>query len=193
MNPQQYMEAILIACWAVFVGYWIYSAPKAKRTLGSIFGGRFGAAGILWRLAIVAVVVFIAKFQPHILLLSFVSAGVWWGVLGCTLAIAGVAIAVWARYNLGRNWGMPMTVKENAELVTSGPYQWIRNPIYTGIILALIGSGLVAGVWWFIICLASVVYFVVSSLQEEKIMQKAFPNTYPQYKARTWALVPFIF
>ncbi|HEV8666433.1 MAG TPA: isoprenylcysteine carboxylmethyltransferase family protein [Candidatus Paceibacterota bacterium] len=189
MNPQGYFEVILLACWIVFVGYWIYSAPKAKRTVGSSFFG----AGIAWRLLIVIAVVAIAKVQPHILLQTFVTSSLWWGVLSCALAIAGVCIAIWARYYLGCNWGMPMTVKENAELVTSGPYKWIRNPIYTGVMLILIGSGLVAGVWWLIICLGTVAYFILSVFQEEKIMLKAFPNTYPAYKARTWRLVPFIF
>lgn len=189
MQPQALFGIILSACWIVFVGYWIYSAPKAKRTLS----GSFSGIGIAWRLIIVILVIFIAKVQPKFLLQTFVSFSIWWGVGGCILAMVGVSIAVWARYYLGRNWGMPMTIKENAELVTTGPYRWVRNPIYTGVILALMGTGLVAGTWWFVICVASIVYFIVSVFQEEKIMLKAFPNTYPAYKARTWRLVPFIF
>ena len=186
---QLYFGYILFACWAVFIGYWLYSATKAKRTVRRSFYG----TGMLWRLSVVVIVVVIAKLYPQFLSRSFVAFNPWWGVLGCVLAIAGVAIAVWARYHLGRNWGMPMTLKENAELVTSGPYHWVRNPIYSGAILALLGSGLVGGAFWLFVCLTSVIYFVASVFQEEKLMQKEFPNTYPAYKARTWRLLPFIF
>jgi len=189
MHLQIYFGAILLVCWVVFVGYWIYSAKGAKRTIGRPFFG----TGIAWRLVIVLAVIVVAKFQPRILLQTFISFSPWWGVVGCVLAVAGVAIAIWARYYLGRNWGMPMSVKENAELVTGGPYQWVRNPIYTGVILALLGSGLVAGVWWLVICSASIVYFILSVFQEERIMLKTFPNSYPQYKAHTWRLIPFVF
>jgi protein-S-isoprenylcysteine O-methyltransferase Ste14 len=112
-------------------------------------------------------------------------------ILGLTLAAAGVALAIWARFYLGRNWGMPLSIKENPELVTTGPYAYIRNPIYTGILLALLGSSLIIW-WWFVIFAWSAVYFVYASRGEEKIMLREFPDTYPAYKARTKMLVPFI-
>lgn len=66
------------------------------------------------------------------------------GAGGRCLAIwvLGLGLAVWARIYLGRNWGMPTSTKEDPELVTSGPYRTIRHPIYTGILLAMIGSAI---------------------------------------------------
>jgi len=183
-------ELILAACWIVFIGYWIYSAPKSKRTLNRNFG-----TGMLIRVGIFAVIVALASINSkfHLQVQMQAHVGLWWGVVGCACAVAGIGIAVWARYYLGRNWGMPMSIKENAELVTGGPYQWVRNPIYSGMLLAILGSVIVAGVWWLVVLIGAGIYFVFSVFQEEKDMQKAFPNSYPAYKARTWRLVPFIF
>lgn len=64
---------------------------------------------------------------------------------GVALVLCGLGTAVWARISLGRNWGMPMSEKEEPELVTSGPYGVVRHPIYSGIVLATVGTALVAG------------------------------------------------
>ena len=59
---------------------------------------------------------------------------VYW--LGLLMVVAGLAFAVWARVHLGRNWSGTVTVKENHELIRSGPYAIVRHPIYTGLLLA---------------------------------------------------------
>jgi protein-S-isoprenylcysteine O-methyltransferase Ste14 len=87
---------------------------------------------------------------------------------------------------------MPRAIKENPELVTSGPYRYVRHPIYTGVLLALLGSTLVAGPWWLIVFVIACIYFFYSAKQEEKRMLAAFPDTYPAYMQRTKMLVPFV-
>ena len=104
----------------------------------------------------------------------------------------GITLAIWARRHLGRNWGMPMSLKEEPELVTSGPYKYIRNPIYSGMLLALLGTGLVLGLPWLVAFVACSIYFIYSSKVEEKIMAEQFPQTYPEYKKRTKMLIPFV-
>ena len=71
--------------------------------------------------------------------------------IGLALFLAGLAVAIWARVHLGRNWGMPMSEKADAELVTTGPYRWIRNPIYSGLILAMIGTALAVSAEWLLV------------------------------------------
>jgi protein-S-isoprenylcysteine O-methyltransferase Ste14 len=114
------------------------------------------------------------------------------GLIGVALVLLGVGLAVWARFVLGRNWGQPMTQRENLELVTAGPYSVIPHPIYTGILTAMLGSALVAGPLLFLIILLIAVYFIYSARQEEKRMALLFPARYPAYKARTKMLLPFI-
>jgi protein-S-isoprenylcysteine O-methyltransferase Ste14 len=60
--------------------------------------------------------------------------------IGAVLFACGIALAVWARLHLGRNWGMPMTQRAEPELVTSGPYRFVRHPIYSGLLTAMLGD-----------------------------------------------------
>ncbi len=105
-------------------------------------------------------------------------------------AALGLAIAVWARIALGRNWSGEITLKEDHELVTSGPYAAIRHPIYTALILLFLGLALYiasAGAW---IGLALVILSCWIKLrQEEALMLRQFPDSYPAYMARTRRLV----
>ena len=165
------------------------SALGAKRTL------RRWWMGIWWRVAIIVSVILIFHYnlpKGGLIHLSGIVPYPALNILGLLLTASGVGLAVWARVYLGRNWGMPLSIKENPELVTTGPYAYIRNPIYTGVLLATLGSSLFD--WWWIAVFAwSAFYFIYASYGEEKIMLKEFPDTYPAYKARTWALIPFIY
>jgi protein-S-isoprenylcysteine O-methyltransferase Ste14 len=108
------------------------------------------------------------------------------------LFAAGLGLAVWARIYLGRNWGMPMTEKAEPELVTSGPYRFVRHPIYSGILLGFLGTGLATNGYWLIVCGVCLLYFIYSARVEEGILTNAFPSAYPSYRARTKMLIPFV-
>jgi protein-S-isoprenylcysteine O-methyltransferase Ste14 len=99
---------------------------------------------------------------------------------------------VWARIYLGRNWGMPMTEKDEPELVTAGPYRFVRHPIYSGLLLAMVGSALATNLVWLIFLVVLGSYFVYSAQVEECNMTRTFPRAYPGYKAQTKMLIPFV-
>jgi protein-S-isoprenylcysteine O-methyltransferase Ste14 len=113
-------------------------------------------------------------------------------VIGVILVGAGVAFAIWARWNLGRNWSGVPRIKEGHELVTSGPYRFVRHPIYTGMTAALLGSALVGGPDWFIAFILFLTVFIFRIPKEEGFMMQLFPDQYPAYRARTKALIPFV-
>lgn len=115
------------------------------------------------------------------------------GVIGLFIAILGFALSIWARVYLGKNWGMPMATKEKPELVTTGPYKYVRHPIYTGMIIAMLGTTLTTTIFWLIPFIFLSAYFVYSSKVEEKTMIRQFPKEYPAYKKRTKALIPFLY
>jgi protein-S-isoprenylcysteine O-methyltransferase Ste14 len=97
-----------------------------------------------------------------------------------------------ARIHLGRNWGMPVSRKEDPELIMSGPYAHVRHPIYGGIILAMLGTTIGASVFWAVPLVLFGVYFVYAAHREENHMITQFPEQYPAYKRRTRMLLPLV-
>jgi protein-S-isoprenylcysteine O-methyltransferase Ste14 len=89
------------------------------------------------------------------------------------LVFLGLAFAVWARRHIGSNWSGTVTVKENHALVRTGPYAWVRHPIYTGLLAAILGSaiarGELRGVWAVALC---TIAFVSKLRTEERWMRK---------------------
>jgi len=179
-------------CWIVFIVVWFVSAFGAKRNLSTPWW-RSGWLRIIIAFVIYAIFhqeIHTAFFASHELPLvnPIISA------IGALLAIIGIALAIWARLYIGSNWGMPMTLKENRELVTSGPYKYIRHPIYTGVMLTMIGTVLALGLLWLLLPFAIYsLYFIYSATSEEKTLAEELPNEYPAYKKRTKMLIPFIF
>lgn len=175
--------------WAVFLVVWIVSAFTAKRTTAR----RMGFWWTRFFIIVIAIVLFSNDRLGAVAAWYTPTANPTVDWIGVALVFLGVALAIWARFYLGSNWGMPMSLKENPELVTTGPYAYIRNPIYTGVMLAMIGSALGVGALWWIIFVVTSIYMIYACLEEEKIMLKEFPDAYPAYKARTKMLVPFVF
>ncbi len=113
--------------------------------------------------------------------------------IGVILCGVGVAFAIWARRHLGKNWGMPRSQKENPDLITTGPYTYVRHPIYTGVLLAILGSILASDLRGLILFVIVAAYFVYSAKTEERYMTEKFPQQYPSYKAQTKMIVPFVY
>ncbi|MFZ0386659.1 MAG: isoprenylcysteine carboxylmethyltransferase family protein [Solirubrobacteraceae bacterium] len=114
------------------------------------------------------------------------------GVIGVVVFSTGIALAIWARIYLGRNWGMPASQKDDPELVTSGPYRFVRHPIYSGILLGVLGTALATNLLGVIIFAILAAYFYYSASVEEKNLTATFPTTYPAYRSATKMLVPFV-
>ena len=179
-------------CWLVFIIYWTMSAFSAKRSVRSERWWRFAWIRIL-ALALIITVVRFSVVTGHSAVWStpypFGPIGV---VLGLLCTALGIALAVWARAYLGRNWGMPMSLKENSELVTTGPYATIRHPIYSGMLLAMLGSLLADSLVWSIPLVCAAAYFIYSAFSEERLMRAQFPQTYPAYQKSSKMFIPFV-
>ena len=117
----------------------------------------------------------------------------WSAAAGLVLFALGLGFAVWARLHLGRNWGTPMSQKLEPELVTSGPYRLVRHPIYSGILVAGIGTVVALSRLWLTIVALAGIYFLYSARVEEQYLMREFPDDYPPYTRSTKMLVPFIF
>ena len=113
--------------------------------------------------------------------------------IGVALTAMGIAFAVWARAYIGRNWSSAVTIKVGHRLVRTGPYAWVRHPIYTGILLGMLGTALVRRQpRGFIAFLLLWLAFLVKSRMEERFMRQAFGSEYEDYSHTTGALVPRI-
>jgi len=186
-------RSIIAALWLLFVAYWAVAAVGAKRDASRrLWRGGIGLRLVL--ILLIAAVVrtpslreFLAETQrsaSHSDILG------WTGVVLCAL---GFGLAISARWYLGRNWGMPMSRKEQPELVTSGPYAVIRHPIYTGLLLAMLGSAIGVNIYWALLLIPVGAYFIFSARREETFMLQLFPEQYAAYMARTGMLAPRLF
>ena len=180
------------ACWIVLVVYWLGAAFGAKK---SIRNGDW-RAGLVMRLAVVAIIIFVLRMPGGRIWLRSIHGPLIAAeparVIGAALCACGVGFAIWARVHLGRNWGMPMSQRLEPELVTSGPYALVRHPIYTGILTAALGSALADSAFWLFVLVVMGAYFIYSAAREEKNMTRQFPAAYPEYKKRSWMLIPFL-
>jgi protein-S-isoprenylcysteine O-methyltransferase Ste14 len=175
--------------WAV----WLIGAFGAKRTISS--RAWWQRADVRFTIAVILLVLLSRSIGRSLLrdIGSFgIAANPLAAGIGLALCAAGIAFAIWARIVIGSNWGMPMTLKEGHELVTTGPYRYVRHPIYAGLLLAMLGSALVINLWWLAIFFLAALNFVYAAKKEEKLMSREFPNTYPAYIKRTKMLIPFL-
>ena len=117
----------------------------------------------------------------------------WLQGIGLAVLVLGLALAVWARTNLGRNWGMPMSEKVDPELVTTGPYRTVRHPMYSGIVLAMVGTAIAVSVYWLIAVVLLGGYLIYSAFMEERRMAQVLPDTFPACDQSTKMLIPFLF
>lgn len=179
------IDIIIGAGWVVFWAYWFVMAFSTKA--GQSPGTRFAAA----RVGIIVLALLLIRLR----VVNGHQAGThnpWLLGIGLALFVLGLALAVWARIYLGRNWGMPMSQKADPELVTTGPYATIRHPIYTGILLAMAGTAIAVSPYWLIAVAVLGTYFVFSAVTEERNMARLFPADYPPYKRATKMLVPYL-
>ena len=179
------VELVFALGWAAFWLYWLVAAFSMKR-------GHVPWSRELRIRALIAVVVLLLirlrAFRGHGL-----NNDPWRDAFGLVLFALGLGFAIWARVHIGRNWGSPMSRKDEPELVTSGPYHLVRHPIYSGILVAGVGTAVALSWLWLIVFTLAGVYFVYSATVEERYLADQFPESYPAYRRSTKMLVPFIF
>ncbi len=179
------MQTLKIAVAITWIFFWIY-------WLGSAFGVKEGRASRrripLNALTALSVIVLVRVLRGGSLAVHSPVLG----AIGAVVFASGIALAIWARVHLGRNWGMPMTEKAEPELVSSGPYRLVRHPVYSGLLVALLGTALVNNLIGLIIVAILSGYFYYCASVEERNLTAAFPTAYPAYRAGTKMLIPFI-
>ena len=192
-------ETIIFVSWAAFLLVWGISAFFVTQ---DVRGGGWRRFWVFWVLRLAAATIIIvaavrlgrragspaAVFFSHPLFTQTLILG-WAGAL---LTVIGIGFAIWARVNIGRNWSSRPAMKEHHELVTTGPYAYVRHPIYTGILLAALGTAIMSSIFGIGMLIFISIFFAFRINKEEKIMLELFPNRYPEYQKHTKRLLPFV-
>ncbi len=184
-------------CWIVFILYWLISAQSVKpiqETRGWLARNWYAILFIIGVL-LISNLRFLAWFDipirplaillfPHTIIMNIVIV---------ILMITGLAISIIARRTLGRNWSSVAAIKKDHELITTGLYHYVRNPIYTGMLLMFLGTALSfdtlsAGIGFLFLLLV----IWIKLKQEEMLLIEHFGGEYLSYKNRTKMLIPFI-
>ncbi len=195
MNQAALIERLLqatAAIWIALVIVWVVSALRTKRSVKNQSSGW----QILYTVILVVGVCLIFAKQIGVPWLDrqLFSVTVAIALAGLLVVLMGVVFSIWARLMLGDNWSNRVTVKEDHTLVLSGPYRIVRHPIYSGILLGMLGSALQRGeVRSFVGVAICGFSFWLKSRAEEQFMVQTFGEEYLQYRRKVKALAPFIF
>ena len=180
---------IVEICWAVLGLYWLVSALGTKKVAVN------ESAGLrVFRLFMIILMVLLLgtdwlrigplgwRFVPR-------HSNVVW--LGVALTMAGTALAIWARWNLGRNWSDKVVLKVDHELIGSGPYRYLRHPIYTGVLVGLAGTAITIGEWRGVVAVVVLgTNYYVKATREERILAANFGEAFAEHKRRTGFFLP---
>jgi protein-S-isoprenylcysteine O-methyltransferase Ste14 len=185
---------MIFPLWLTLGVYWSLSTAGAMRAIGSRW--------IWWREIAVRLgffALFLLALQIAVLWHALPYAGLYrpntsvtMGLLGFVLTAAGIGLAILSRAYLGRSWRLGAQNRTIPELVTGGPYAVVRHPLYSGLLLALLGSAIGQCVFWL---LPMVVYgplFILNARREERFLLEQLPDRYGAYMKRTKMLLPFV-
>jgi protein-S-isoprenylcysteine O-methyltransferase Ste14 len=182
--------SLFVLMWGGWLAVWNVMARRVKKAAQS--------ESAVSRLSHVVPLLFaayllVAHVPLPLLNERFVPLALWLVVLGAALTFAGLAFAIWARFVIAGNWSSYVELKRDHELIVAGPYRWVRHPIYTGLLLAFVGSALAVGEWRGLLAVAIVAASFWRKLKlEEAVMRRQFGEAYARYAARVPALIPFL-
>jgi protein-S-isoprenylcysteine O-methyltransferase Ste14 len=179
-------------CWLLFIVVWVLAAASTKRTIERPPNQLFYRALLVVALILLGNSRSASDTSP---LGRVVLPGSHFVVaIGLFLTVGGLALAFWARATLGGNWSGTITLKQGHTLVQSGPYGFVRHPIYTAALLMFLGSAVAFGTVGAMLALpVAGLSCVVKARQEEALLLAHFGEMYAHYRSRTRMLVPLVF
>jgi protein-S-isoprenylcysteine O-methyltransferase Ste14 len=175
--------------WILFSIYWEIAAKNAARDKSSESWVSRGLHVLMVNVALVLLFVPVPGLTRRYLPATTILIP-----LGLTIQVCSVLLAGWARRHLGRNWSGRVTIKVDHELVRSGPYRFVRHPIYTALLGMYAGTTLVSGEWHALVGFALAAFAYGRKLRiEEANLATAFGAAWGDYRRSTWSLLPGLY
>lgn len=141
----------------------------------------------------IIIIIILSRYEHDALILRVVPDTLWSGMTGVILTAIGLWFSIWARIHLGRFWSSMVMIKEGHQLVVTGPYRFVRNPMYTGILVASVGAAIAIGELLAFIAVGIGVIGVFMKIRaEEEILLEKFGEKYLQYRSKVKVIIPFI-
>ena len=182
---------IITGIWIAFWAYWAISALRTRSTFKR--RQRCGPMLLVLLAAVLAWAILASWLPASLLQQQGIPDGVGAGLAGISVTILGLGLAVWARVHLGKNWSARPAIQVDHKLIRTGPYRFVRNPIYTGLLVGYAGTAIVIGALWaFILILFVLVAFLGKIWAEEKFLLEEFGEAYKEYRRKVKALIPFL-
>jgi protein-S-isoprenylcysteine O-methyltransferase Ste14 len=185
------LALVIPVLWAMWGVYWMIASAFAKpvRRRESVASRASHVAPLVLGAALLAS----WRLAGPVLDARFLPRGLAWFWLGTALVVAGLLFAVAGRNHLGGNWSGTVTLKQGHTLTRSGPYRFVRHPIYTGILLAVLGTAVAEGEWRGLVAFAAVLAAFLRKVRiEEQFMLDAFGEEYRRYRREVPALLPWV-
>ena len=181
--------SIILGCWLIFITYWIISAQRVK----AIVEKQSLQSALIHRIPLGFSYFLMAWHLPPPLNRFVTPHADWALAMGDLVCVMGLFVTLWARRTLAGNWSSDVTFKQGHELIRTGPYQFVRHPIYTGLLIMCLGTAIEIGQLrgWLALPLMAIA-FGIKLKQEERLLLRHFPNEYPTYQKQVRALMPFI-
>ena len=186
----EFSQWLIPTCWVVFLLYWLLKARQVKATAEM----QSRPSALLHRFPLgLSYYLMLAQWLPPDLDRVVTPHTDWARGAGDLVCVLGLFVTLWARWTLAGNWSSDVTFRREHELIRTGPYRFARHPIYTGLLLMCLGTAIeIARIrGWLALPLMAFAFWIKLS-QEERLLLRHFPDTYPAYQKQVKAIVPFI-
>jgi protein-S-isoprenylcysteine O-methyltransferase Ste14 len=185
---------LVLTVGAIQITFWTYWLVSAIQNRSAFKRKQSGRAMLPLIVTLVLIWGFISsQVSPGLTQLRVIPDGIVPGLLGIVITVLGLGFAVWARIHLGRNWSSIPGIKVDHTLIRTGPYRFVRNPIYTGILFGYAGTAIVIGeLWAFVLILYLLAVFLMKIHGEEKFLLEEFGEDYVRYRKEVKALIPYL-
>ena len=184
---------LIAAIWIIFMAF-VYVPSLLFRAPVEQISFRYVQRSIIIAIIIIILIIILTRYESNTLILRIIPDSPLAGITGIVLTIAGLGFSAWARLHLGKYWSSLVMVRIGHRIIRTGPYRIVRNPMYTGLLIAFVGAAIAIGELLAFVALGIGIAVVwVKIKAEEEILLEKFGEEYLQYKRDVRAaIIPWI-